>query len=202
MTTFDLERHDRLARDLLEMTALDGMMFQPMLLAVRGGEEVCLVIPAEGAGTEIAMAATAMTGGFRADQLLIIADSYTSLIEKNPLTGEDWRGGEMAMVVAEVDAIGRGWVTEALTVSLVSRDQDIPPIIRAHAYVRHEGGRIEWSDRPSVPPGAELAVGRLVEVFDGPVLPERVPPEVGDPLVAQLLIHELGCRQVLLVGGG
>jgi hypothetical protein len=200
--SFDLEHHVDVAKLLLAQMVADEMEFCPMVVAIRGTEEVSIVIPPEGDGGVISSVAIVMAAGFRADRLLIVSDSYVSLSPKNPLTGDDWRSGELEKVVREDAGIERGWVSEVLTLALVARDKAVQPVLRVFPYVRRgsvvEWGNPLWDDSPEE---QDQIVGRLIDVFGGPMLPAEMSSEIGDYVTASVLAEKLECRQVLMPNG-
>lgn len=175
MINAELDVHERVARKVLEQRVRAGAAFHPMLLGFRDGELLVSVVPPPpGDGDAILSVGTLMSGGFALDQMLLLADTYHSKMQENPLTGNDWRHGEMANVAEYLNGVGKGWVSEALVLSLMRRQQSALEM-RVIPYRRTAGGTVSWqsSERMDTT-GDRRVLGRLTTMMSADPLGQPV----------------------------
>jgi len=162
-----LDEHARVAKHTLTGMLAAGDGFAPMIIAFRGMNTVCMVIPAMGDGEMIAATAKLMASGFGADSIMITSDTWGAHTLFNPLTGRSWRPGEMAEVAEKHDGLARGLVHEALILTVISRNR--PQAMRQIPYKRAADGKsVIWLDDDGAEPSAwvALSVGRFAHVLD------------------------------------
>ncbi len=100
-----------------------GLQLAPTLLAMRGQDVVAQVTIA-GDMRMIAGAIAAAAVGFDADMLVFIAESYTTELEDNPVTGKRWCRGEISDVATNHAGVELGWIREQMMVTAVNRAGD------------------------------------------------------------------------------
>jgi hypothetical protein len=87
-----------------------------------------------------------MSGGMAADAVSAVMDSYIADDKHaglNPRTKEPWEPGELSELVAKHRGIERGWVREALTLTVVSREAGIT--LASLPYTL-KGRIVHWDD--------------------------------------------------------
>lgn len=134
-------------RDVLEMTAKDGIPFTPVIMCYRGEEEVAVCTsrgdPNRDAALNIALMATA---GFAADATALATDSYIAISLVNPKTGKEWRGHDMSTAADEDDAVAKGWISEALSVMVANRAGDALMISLPYRRIGKDGKYLRWRE--------------------------------------------------------
>lgn len=175
MINAELDVHERVARKILEQRVRAGAAFHPMLLGFRDDELLVSVIPPPpGDGDAILSVGTLMSGGFALDQMLLLADTYHSKMRENPVTGERWRHGEMGILAEYHNGMEKGWVTEALVLSLLRRQQSALEM-RVIPYRRTAGGTVSWQSSERLDATEDTAVtGRLTTMMSADPLGQPV----------------------------
>jgi hypothetical protein len=105
---------------------------QPQIICWRGDEPVATVILRQHIRDEILKAFRVCAMGFAADTMATIFETYTASYEnvpeelrgKNPRTGQDWGEGGMQIEAKMFGALEKGYVREAVAVSVVNRAGD------------------------------------------------------------------------------
>lgn len=162
MNTELLSAHLTSARDTLEASVRDGREFAPMIIVVRDGLMIARVLPPTGDGGTIQRIAQLCVEGFRADEILLVIDSYLATGDGtiNPVTGREYAHDEMADVATNHDGLAKGWVTECLTVLAVPRagtqtGWSLP-------YFREADRSVTWGD----PKNMDAVAGRLTDLYE------------------------------------
>lgn len=162
MNTEVLSAHLTSARTTLADSVRDGRQFAPMIIVVRGGLMIAQVLPPTGDGGTIQRIAQLCAEGFRADEILLVIDTYlaTGHGTINPITGREYGPDEMADVAVNHDGLAKGWVTECLTVLAVSREGtqtgwSLP-------YFREADRTVTWGD----PKNMDDLAGRLTRLYE------------------------------------
>jgi len=133
----ELDGLSDLARNVLEDGLRKDRSYSPAIFAYRNNLRVAMVLPQ----WDAMGAARISAGGFAAEELALILDTYTSPDPINPSTGEYWKSGEMCQAVDNDNALALGWVIDALTVHMVTRAGDAR--LRSMPY-RVRPGHVEW----------------------------------------------------------
>lgn len=111
--------------------------------AYRGDETVALVsLPPH--RDRMLEAAWFAASGFSADVIAVSHDSWGVVGEHaqaNPITGKPWVSGDMAELVAEHDAIAKGWIHETILTMVLNRAGDEAD---ARLPYRIAGRDVEW----------------------------------------------------------
>jgi len=195
----DVAVHVGAAKSTLEHTVAKGKAFAPMVMVIRDGRIVAQVLPSEGAGAVIAKTARVAGAAFGADELVLVSDTYLAIGADplNPLTGQQWRSGEMQDLAENHDGIARGLVSEGLLIFICGPSQ--PDHLVSLCYTRHDDGTVTWDDELDVVHGRdgaqELPQGRFTGLFDGITKEMRVP----DPFAALVLGKQLDAMVALSV---
>lgn len=179
----------------------------PFVMASRGDEPVALVTVRVHDPDVILQVAGAVAGGFDADRIGIVFESYQEaapdhpdLVGINPQTGNPWREGEMAALAENYDGIGAPLATECVSIVCGNRAGDVAFTNLPFRYVhgRHLHwiqGRGQWS---TTDPGREVG-GRfpsaLRRMMIGPSASQALPNLPGDRtdrdlVTAQFLLSE------------
>lgn len=205
-----LNGHARTAKQVFEQMLAAGNAFAPMVLAFRESRTICMAVPGDGDGEVITATARAMASGFNADSIMILSDSYGARTWVNPLTGRRWEFGEMELLAEKHDGLVKGWVHEALILTVITRDSR--QMMHQLPYERQAGGRtVKWLDEYRDRKWQELTIGRFITIMQAPVLTstEALERDLGrkptrgemDMVVAKAMIDpEIGrCAEVMLL---
>lgn len=123
----------------------------PQLMCWRGDDPVAILILRQHIRDEILKAFRVCAIGFSPDIMATIFETYTANYEntpehlrgKNPRTGKDWDEGGMQLEAAMHGGLEKGYVHEALAVSVVNRAGDHIFVTLPFHYVEN---RLTWDD--------------------------------------------------------
>jgi hypothetical protein len=158
-----LQNANENARSMKEHTCADGRAdVHPQICVYRGDELIALVTLFHHQRDEILTAASVCAAGFDADVLSLTFETYAAdgKIDDpdgghvNPRTGKQWGPGEMQDAAENHQGIEKGWVTEALLITVANRAGDVVAINQSYRY---EGKTLVWQE--SVLPTMGLAFG-------------------------------------------
>jgi hypothetical protein len=134
--------------------------------------------------------ARAMAFGTAADEIILLAETYTTPLPENPKTEMPWESGELEFMANEYpESLEQGWVAEAITVMAVNRD--------GVAYngmfpFRVEGDTVIWDEEAEA--GTEIpmdqvagAMQMLMEIMNSPHLVQALENSIGKELIDALL---------------
>lgn len=177
--------HIEAAQTTLTASVAKGAEFSPMVMVIRDDRMVAQIMPGAGDGGNVAKVARVAAASFGADELLMVSDTYMASGQDtlNPITGKDWRPGEMEDVVNHHRGLEQGFVVEALLV--FHTGYGVANHMVSLPYKRH-GKRVEWLPPDDMEDGYKdqrVNGGRFANVFDGLTRDMRVP----DPIAALLL---------------
>lgn len=129
----------------------------PYVSAYRGDELISIITLRHQVAAEVLTVATISAVGFDADVISMVVETYIADTASNdpaaginPHTGRPWQPGEMQDVAENHDGIEKGWVTEALVVTVANRAGDVGVINQPY---RFSGKHLVWVDnhlRPKV----------------------------------------------------
>ncbi len=96
-----------------------------MLVAYRGEEPVAHIFPEQQVNRdEMLKCALLAVRGFSADMLALIFETWQATDLINPVTGKRWGPREMQDAADNHDGVAKGWITDALMVSVYNRAGD------------------------------------------------------------------------------
>lgn len=132
--------------------------------------------------------------GFDADALAMTFESYTTGMSLpkdldnptpeevaeaqrrsvNPMTGKEWRQGELSDAAKNHGGIEKGWVWEAVSISCANRAGDV---VMTQLPYRYAAGHVVWENPVNAPPGMDV---------EGP-MPEAMIGAMNAPSMAMVL---------------
>jgi hypothetical protein len=180
----------------------------------RGNDLVAMVLPSQHDRELILAIFRAAAGGFDGDALGLTIESYTTPPMNvdgpvadviNPLTGRPWEQGEMNDAVKHHDALAKGWVVEALSITCANRAGDLTMMSLPYRYA---GRHLVWLD-PQVLPSEGHAEGVIPDAMIAamnepsvsviaPLLPVERSREDRDRLCAKVMLEHFPCSVVLM----
>lgn len=165
-----------------------------MMVAFRGLDTVAIVeLTAAGRG-DLVYVAHLMAGGYGADVLAFVTDTYTTTHRVNPLTGREWEANDMDTLAREHDGIAKGWVSDAMMAHVINRAGD--QAVTSMPYRIVDGEHV-WGEVSRLLPDDE---GRTV----GGALSEGFADAMGAPQLAVVLERMRGSStsEAVLAAGG
>lgn len=162
-----------------------GSDIRPELVCYRGEDPVAMVLLRDHVRDEILHMFQLCAAGFAADSIATIFETFAapSLLPGralNPRTGQPWTDGGMQYEVEHHQALERGWVVEAVTVTTVNRAGDAAMTTLPYHYDR---SGLVWDE--AEPLGAPT--GRMIRTM---VKAMNTPP-------AELVVRELAARSTI-----
>lgn len=115
----------------------------------RGDDPVALITLARADRDAMLTTAKLCAGGFEADSLGLVFETYETRPNAdgsitNPLTGQFWQQDEMNDAVRHHDALGKGWISEAVSLCAVNRAGDLGMRNLLYRYVG--GKHLSWQE--------------------------------------------------------
>jgi hypothetical protein len=145
-----------LARDLREQTARRGRVtISAHVLAYRGLEPVAAVVVAQHQRDRVLEAADIAARGFGADAIALVMDTWCATDDfalYSPLTGQSWGPGEMQHAAEDHGAVEKGWLSDALLVTVHNRAGDVAAVTLPYRIASRE---VIWAE-PQVEPAGLL----------------------------------------------
>lgn len=119
----------------------------PVIQGWRGLAPVVVMFPVDVDRDQALRAAFICATGFGCDTIAMTTDAWTAASDTNPVTGKDWRQGEMQDVVHNHQGIEKGWIKESLTTQAVNRAGDVAGTHQGYtATMRRSAlGIVSWS---------------------------------------------------------
>jgi hypothetical protein len=123
----------------------------PYVVAHRGEHPVGVVTIPKHDPALILQVAGFCANAFDADNIGIVFETYQSahgpdesMWNINPMTGRMWVQGEMDEAVKHHDAIGKGWINEAVSLAVINRAGDYGMTVLPFKYVGNK--YLHWLD--------------------------------------------------------
>jgi hypothetical protein len=135
--------------------------------------------------------------GLSADTVAFWCEGWSPRLGKSPLTGQDWAPGELGEAAAAHDALGKGWISEALIVSAYNRADDQVTI---HLPYVIDGGTVSFGEPLTVTDADGFLADVMLSAMREPTQLERlaVVPEVRDMSPDQVLFAaDMGATDAL-----
>jgi hypothetical protein len=144
----------------------------PAQIAVyRGLDPVAIVMVGHHERDVILSAAHVAAWGFGPDVLALLIETWCAqddAARANPLTGQAWGPGEMQDAVQNHGALEKGWISDALMVTVHNRAGDIAAASLPYRIVRHE---VVWGEPLTEPDRLEGFIPEvLTQIMDEPDL--------------------------------
>jgi hypothetical protein len=142
---------------------------QPYVCAYRGNDPIAMVTLQHHIRDEILNVALQSAAGFDADVLCLAFETYAAVslgdvddTALNPRTGKEWGPGEMQELAEKYGGLEKGWVSEAVSVTVVNRAGDVAMLSQMYRY---SGRHLVWTDL--MPNRAEPSDDGETKVFGG-----------------------------------
>lgn len=132
---------ERRARTILKYCVADDRPFSAGVVATRGEQEVAIVQFPGTIRDQILHVGLVAAGGYAADTVAIVMDTYSAMQPINPRTGAEWERGELEECARYYDGLEKGYVIDALTIHIVNRALDQAMVTMPYSI---DGKRIRW----------------------------------------------------------
>lgn len=139
----------------------------PLIEGWRGEEPVVGMITEQIDRDQALLSARHLIKGFGLDTVVLVTEGWHPVgeyNEANPMTGKRWAPGEMQDAAEHHDALGRGWLMEAINVIAVNRAGDMALRVQDYTITQREGPtRVElaWGESLDSDEGDAVAGGHV-----------------------------------------
>lgn len=149
------------------------------ILAHRGEVQVAMVSPYRMDRDTMLTAVDLSAHGFCADLMAIAYETYEANSLINPLTGRTWVDGDMQRLVDDHDGYARGWVRDAVMISVLNRAGD----------ARHRMMPYQIKDKQVIwLAGKDTAAGGLTDI--GGLVPELLHAAMAKPMLNRAALQK------------
>lgn len=122
-----------------QATTRDESSITPYVQGYRGKDPVVRFVTALQDRDQALVGVKIAAIGFGCDIVALVIDTWSARTKENPVTGQEWKQGDMQDLVENHQGLEKGWIGEGLTIHIINRAGDMAGTVKHYVIEEKDG---------------------------------------------------------------